>query len=233
MEAIFLSWAGSAVVIVLLAVFLGYKASVSPGPLGILIDGRGRFSLTHLQLVAWTIVILSLICGICLGRWFEGLADPLGFSIPSQVLGLLGVAGGSAVIAGGVKSTRDTTSPKQVAASNEVDKPRFSQIFLAEEGAFADKVVDVAKFQGFIVTAVLILAYVGLAIQAINDAPSIEKLTALPDFSATFLTLLGISQGTYVLGKVPGKQGEPEGLTVSRLKTDPALTAAGVNARNP
>lgn len=66
-EAIFLSWAGSAVVIVLLAVFLGYRASVSTGPLGILIDGRGRFSLTYLQLVAWTIVILSLICGICLG----------------------------------------------------------------------------------------------------------------------------------------------------------------------
>src|SRR5664279_1281090 len=172
-EAIFLSWAGSAAAIALLAVFLGYRASVSSGPLGILIDGRGRFSLTHLQLVAWTIVVLSLICGICLGRWFEGLKDPLGFSVPSQVLGLLGVAGGSAVIAGGVKSTKDATSPDQVAASNDVDKPRLSQIFLAEEGAFADQVIDVAKFQGFIVTVVLIIAYVGLAIQAINNAGSV------------------------------------------------------------
>ena len=233
MEAIFLSWVGSAVVIILLAVFLGYKAQVGTGPLGILIDGRGRFSLTHLQLVAWTVVILSLICGVCLGRWFEGLADPLGFSIPSQVLGLLGVAAGSAVVAGGVKSTKDTTSPQQVAASNEVDKPRLAQIFFAEEGAFADQVVDVAKFQGFIVTVVLIIAYVGLAIQTINDAGSVEKLTALPEFSATFLTLLGISQGTYVLGKIPGRQGEPEGLTVARRETDPTLAAAGVSPRNP
>jgi hypothetical protein len=232
-EAIFLSWAGSAAVITLLAVFLGYRAGVGTGPLGILIDGRGRFSLTHLQLVAWTIVILSLICGICLGRWFDGLADPLGFSVPSQVLGLLGVAGSSAVIAGGVKSTKDATSPEQVAASNEVDKPRLSQIFLAEEGAFADQVIDVAKFQGFIVTVVLIIAYVGLEIQTINDAGSVEKLTALPDFSPTFLTLLGISQGTYVLGKIPGRQGEPEGLTVARRESDPGLAAEGVNPRNP
>jgi hypothetical protein len=232
-EAIFLSWVGSAVVIILLAVFLGYRVKVGAGPLGILVDDRGRFSLTHLQLVAWTAVILSLVCGVCLGRWFDGLADPLGFSIPSQVLGLLGVAAGSAVVASGVKSTKDTTAPKQVAASNQVDKPRLEQIFLAEEGAFADKVIDVAKFQGFIVTVVLIIAYVGLAIQTINDAGSVEKLTALPAFSATFLTLLGISQGTYVLGKIPGRQGEPEGLTVARRKSDPNLTAVGVKARNP
>jgi hypothetical protein len=198
-----------------------------------LIDGRGRYSLTHLQLVAWTIVILSLVCGICLGRWFGGVDDPLGFSMPSQVLGLLGVAGGSAVIAGGVKSTKDTTVPEQVAASTDVDKPRLAQIFLAEEGAFADKVIDVAKFQGFIVTAVLIIAYVALAIQTIDDAGSIDKVTALPDFSATFLTLLGISQGTYVLGKIPGRAGEPEGMTVERRETDPTLAAPGVSARNP
>lgn len=233
MEAVFLSWAGSAAVIVLLAVFLGYKVGVGTGPLGILIDGRGRYSLNHLQLVAWSIVILSLICGVFLGRWIEGLSDPLGFSIPSQVLGLLGVAGGSAVIAGAVKSTKDTASSAQVAASSGVDKPRLSQIFLAEEGAFADQVIDVAKFQGFIVTVVLIIAYVGLAIQTISDAGSVAQLTSLPDFSPTFLTLLGISQGTYVLGKIPGKQGEPEGLTVARRETDPGLNAVGVQARNP
>jgi hypothetical protein len=232
-EAIFLSWAGSAVVFTLLAVFLGYAATVGTGPLGILIDSRGRFSLNHLQLIAWTIVILSLVCGVCLGRWFDGLADPLGFSIPSQVLGLLGVAGGSAVIAGGVKSVRGTTSPELVAASNEVDKPHLPQIFLAEEGAFADKVIDVGKFQGFIVTAVLIVAYVALAIQTINDAGSVENLTSLPDFSPTFLTLLGISQGTYVLGKIPGKQGKPKGLTVALLETDPELNDPEVSARNP
>jgi hypothetical protein len=232
-EAIFWSWAGSAAVIVMLAVFLGYRVGVGTGPLGILIDGRGRYSLTHLQLIAWTIVILSLVCGVCLGRWFDGQADPLGFSIPSQVLGLLGVVGGSAVVATGVKSTKDTVAPELVAASSQVDKPHLSQVFLAEEGAFADQVVDVAKFQGFIATAVLIIAYVGLAIQTINDAGSIDKLTALPDFSPTFLTLLGISQATYVLGKIPGKQGEPEGLTMERRETDPNLTAVGISARNP
>lgn len=79
----------------------------------------------------------------------------------------------------------------------------------------------------------LIIAYVGLAIQTINDAGSVVKLTALPEFSATFLTLLGISQGTYVLGKIPGRQGEPEGLTVARRETDPTLAAAGVSPRNP
>ena len=149
------------------------------------------------------------------------------------MLGLLGIAAGSAVVSSGVKSAKDGRTRETISASNEADKPRFMQVFLVEEGTFADKVIDAAKFQGFIATVVVLAAYVALAIRAIDDAGSVAELTSLPDFSPTFLTLLGISQGAYVLGKVPDKAGVPQGMTVERLDEDPDLRDPEVSPRNP
>jgi hypothetical protein len=214
-SAIYWSWGISAGVLILLAARLGNVAAVGKGPLGILIDGRGRFSLTHLQLVTWSIAVLSLVSGVFFGRLIDGVSEPLSFSIPSEVLGLLGITAGSSVAATAVKSAKDATAPARIAASNLADKPRLAQIFLLEEGAYADKVIDVTKFQGFVLTIILIAAYVALAIQAIHDAGTAKEVTSLPGFSGTFLTLLGISQGTYVLGKVPNQEGTPDGLSVA------------------
>ncbi len=43
-------------------------------------------------------------------------------------------------------------------------------MFLVEEGAFADQVVDIGKFQQFVVTIVFVVAYVALAVHAIDMA---------------------------------------------------------------
>ena len=234
MSSIYWAWAISAAVISGLAAGLGYAVVPDRGVFGILVDRRGRFSLTHFQLVAWTIVVLSLISGVFWGRLVDGVDDPLSFSIPDEVLGLLGISLGSSLATGVVKSAKDEAAGARIAASNSKDRPRFAQIFLQEEGAFADKVIDIAKFQNFVITLVLVVAYVALAIQTINDATSAAAVTALPGFSATFLTLLGISHATYVGGKLPTQQGEPPGLTVAnRPDDDPNDIPPTVAARNP
>jgi xanthosine utilization system XapX-like protein len=69
-----------------------------------MIDSRGRFSLTHLQLVLWPLVVLSLVAGVFFGRLWAGVDDPLGFDIPSELLGVLGISVGSAVTAQCVKA---------------------------------------------------------------------------------------------------------------------------------
>ena len=97
MTGIYVAWGASALVIVALAIGLSFLMKPPHPLLGILIDNRGRYSLTHFQLVVWSIVILSLISGVFWGRLAEGVSDPLSFKIPSEVLGLLGITVGSAV----------------------------------------------------------------------------------------------------------------------------------------
>ena len=114
MTALYLAWSISAVALVVLAAVLGRVIRSTGGWLGILIDHRGRFSLTHFQIVMWTLVILPLISGLFWGRLLdEGAAtEALSFDLPSQVLGLLGITVGSSVAAGVVKSAKDNMAPR-------------------------------------------------------------------------------------------------------------------------
>lgn len=208
----FWAWGISAAVIAALAAFLGRKVTAPGGGwLGILIDNRGRFSLTHFQLALWSLVVLSLVSGLFWGRLIEGGdIDPLGFSIPAEVLGLLGISLGSGIASSVVKAGKDQTVPERIAA----DSPHLSQMFMIEEGTFADKVVDISKFQGFVVTLILVIAFVVQAIDQIDSAKEAAEI-ALPTFSPTFLTLLGISHAAYVGGKLAPHEGTPPtGLTV-------------------
>jgi hypothetical protein len=220
MAAIFVWWASSALVIVALGTLVGFLATGRL--LGLLIDSRGRYSLTHLQLSLWTIVILSLVAGVFFGRWQHN-ADPLGFTIPAVVLALLGISVGSAVTVTAAKAAKNTTRPANVAAAVPAPavaapgpwRPSLIQVFLLEEGTYADQVVDISKFQNFVITIVLVLAYIGLAVHSITAVGDASKVTALPTFSGTFLVLLGISHAGYLAGKLPSPGGQPAGLTVA------------------
>jgi hypothetical protein len=223
------AWAVSAIVLLGLAVVLGSLVRPTGGPLGILIDSRGRFSLTHLQVVIWSIVVLSLISGVFWGRLVAGAADPLSFSIPDQVLGLLGISVGSAMGVSAVKSAKDVRAPEQIATSARGYRPRLGQIFLLEEGEYADRVVDIAKFQNLALTVVLAVAYVVLAAHALHDAKSAAGLSALPVFSGTFLTLLGISHAAHLAGKLPGQAVVAKDLPQSPAP-DPATPSAEKSA---
>jgi hypothetical protein len=232
--AIFWAWGLSALVIVALAAVLGWAVRPVGGPLGIFIDHRGRFSLTHFQLICWSIVILSLISGVFWGRLVNDVEQPLSFGIPDEVLGLLGITIGSSVATTVAKTAKDSMAAPRIAASSAADRPRLAQIFFLEEGQYADQVVDVTKFQNFVITLVLLVAYVALAIDTIQDAESARNVTALPGFSGTFLTLLGISHAAYVAGKLPNQSGAAPGLTIgNRAGIDPTTMPPGVGPRNP
>jgi hypothetical protein len=228
MWAIVWSWIISAVLIFSLAVAVGI--AVTKRPFGLLIDGRGRYSLTHLQVASWSVMILSLIAGTAVGRLLHG-HDPLGFTIPGQVLAIIGISLGSGVLSTATKSMKDISRPANVAASmpaseparaampaGEQDRwrPTFRQIYMQEEGTFADRVVDIGKFQNFIITAVLIVAYGAAVVQALRDAGTAASFTALPGFSGTFLTLLGVSHGAYLAAKLPPQTGTPDTSLASR-----------------
>jgi hypothetical protein len=222
MTAIFAAWAISGAVFLILAVVVGHAATSRID--GILIDERGRYSLTHFQFVLWTIVILSLFSGMFFGRLVHGVPNPLQITIPSALVGLFGIVAGSAVTATTVKRTKDTTRGEAVAASGGTDwSPKLSQIFSVEEGAFADNAIDIGKFQAFIVTIVFAIAYIALAVHTIGTAAFPQAIDALPGFPTALLTLLGISQGAYITAKVPPAAGQPAGLVVQTRNQEPGL----------
>lgn len=192
------AWLISAAVLLVLAICLGLITKAK-SVLGILIDTRGRMSLTHLQLTLWTLLILSLISGVFWGRLLSGVDNALEFGIPSEVLGLMGIAVGSAVAAAITKSAKDNDpeAATRIAVPTEGEKPRLSQVFLLEEGALADEVIDITKFQNFVLTVILMVSYAFVAISAIAATPT-APLTALPGLAPQFLTLLGISNAGYI-----------------------------------
>ena len=221
-------WAVSAVAILAAAAAVG--AVATERVTGLLIDSRGRYSLTQLQLSLWTVVVISLLGGVCAARLQSGDAAALDVTVPSDVLGLLGISLGSAVLATGVKTAKDHVRPQQVSASpvapdgdpGSPPPPRFAQVFLLEEGTYANHAVDIAKFQNLIVTVVLVVMYVGSAVVSIRDAGSVTSMTTLPGLTPTFLTLLAISHGAYLSGKLPTQAGTPEHSVEQRNAEQPA-----------
>jgi len=85
-------------------------------------------------------------------------------------------------------------------------------------------VIDVAKFQNFWITLILVVAYVAQTIKAFNDVTSPGDISALPGFAGTFVTLLGISHAGYIAGKLPNRPGTPSGLTL-QLRRQGAMPA--------
>jgi hypothetical protein len=198
MTSYLLWWMLSSIGLVVLAGVVGKLANGSV--LGILIDSRKRYSLTHFQTVLWTIVVLSSLIAVFIASRF----NPQSLQVPPTLLGLIGVSAGSAVFATAVKATKDPPSTARVSRDGHVllangkkepTPARFSQIWLEEEGDFADKVISITKYQNFIFTLIILGAYVSLSL----------KTSGLPDLPANVVYLIGISHAGYVGGKVPNK----------------------------
>jgi len=194
-------WIVSFVVLLALAWWIGTKTG--RGPLGILIDVRGRYSLTHFQLVLWTIVILSSAIGVLISIGF----NPKDFGeFPPKLLGLMGISAGSGVLATSVKATKDASGTAKVARNGtpitrndgtpSTITPQFAQIWLEEEGQLADQVVDITKYQNFIFTLVILGFYVSMA----------WTRGGLPELPDNVVWLIGISHAGYVGGKLPDKK---------------------------
>ena len=192
-------WSVSFVVLLILGFLLGRQTG--RGSLGILIDGRERYSLTHFQIVLWTIVILSSVIGALISQGF----DTRDFQIPPQLLGLMGISAGSGVLTTGVKGSKDALGSTANVARKGTFKlsngttttiaPRFAQIWLEEEGDQADKVVSITKYQNFIFTLVILGFYVVAAL----------KQGGVPKLPENVVWLIGISHAGYVGGKIPNK----------------------------
>jgi hypothetical protein len=200
MAGVYVAWVVSALVLIASAGWVGWKTKGNI--LGILVDSRNRFSLSRFQIVLWTIAVLSLLAGAFVGRLLAGVANPLNVAIPTELLAAMGISVGSAASASAIKAGKDLRGQ----ASRSGRAPYFTQVVTTEEGSYVDRTVDIAKFQNFWMTILVVVAYISTASAYVAGFSSVADLTALPGFDPSLLILLGISHAGYLAGKLPDKK---------------------------
>jgi len=75
---------------------------------GILIDDRNRISLSRFQWVVWLVLILGAYFLESIWNTSQNLAFPV---IQTQLLALLGISGGTAVVSNLISENKKTTAP--------------------------------------------------------------------------------------------------------------------------
>jgi len=200
MRSVFIWWVISAGILILAAWRTGHHASKGK-VFGIFLDSRGRFSLSQFQIVLWTILVLSLLAGVFIARLFAGVAGPLNITIPNELLIVMGISVGSTTAASAVKASKDIKNVNIIGK----DVPKFSQVYLAEEGT-GPETVDITRFQNFWLTLIVVGAYLATAVAYIGAKTTVSELNSLPGFDGTLLTLLGISHAGYIAMKLPDKK---------------------------
>jgi len=182
---------------------------------GFLIDSRNKMSLSRLQLILWTIVVLPAFLAAAVFNFTMEVGDPLNITVPPEIWGLLGISAGSLVGSGIIKSSRPDDDPATIEQAQETPNPEAALKNLQdtndkpEEASVADLFkgelegskdhLEVGKVQMFFFTLLVVFAY-GSAIADGFDNVS-ETISTLPELSAGMLALLAISHAGYLANK--------------------------------
>ncbi len=190
---------------------------------GLLIDDRNKISLSRLQMIFWTIVVLSGFLTAALSNLAAGQTNPLSIAIPRELWLLMGISTTSLVGSPLIKSTKKTKEPNdeektatfnlmakegvdtnklknrgQIIVNTTLEEARWSDLFKGEESGNAAQ-LDLSKVQMFFFTLILVLAYaVALGTAFAGSELKIDKF---PGLDSSMVTLLGISHAGYLVNK--------------------------------
>jgi hypothetical protein len=190
---------------------------------GILIDNRNKISLGRLQLVAWSLLVLSALLTAAVTNAAFGAQSALGIRVPEELWVLLGISTASAIAGPALLAPKrdQKADPRELTKTvdelKRVDKvkvdaqadnvlltneskedARWGDLLKGDESGNAAS-VDVGKLQMFFFTFVLVLGY---AVAIARQFDSAGAITALPVVDSSMNTLLGISHTGYLANKV-------------------------------
>jgi hypothetical protein len=192
---------------------------------GAFVDDRLRMSLSRLQMLTWTIVIVAALGTMAIARAQTDPVTAMDIAVPPTVWALLGISMtsliGSPLIKNAKKSSPAAETPDresargaaraaradrielegQVVKNTSIDDATFADLFMGEYvDTFA--MLDIAKIQMFFFTVLLVLAYAIAVGRTLRTDPS---LASLPDVGEGMLPILGISHAGYLLSKAVTK----------------------------
>ncbi len=194
---------------------------------GAFIDDLNTISLSRLQLILWTVVVVSGFMAAAFANVLvAGVANPLGIAIPSQLLQVLGISTASFIGATLIAEPKKNATPNvddqtlaaktaTVAAQNNVDPSnitttgvliskkspqdaRWSDLVMGQEIANGAH-LDISRVQMLFFTLVLVAAYT-VALGKILGSQTLD-FTAFPNLDEGMIAILGISHVGYLTVK--------------------------------
>jgi hypothetical protein len=194
---------------------------------GCLIDNRNRMSLSRLQLISWTALVLSAFLTFAAFKVHaDPTADALDIVVPAQVWSLLGISTASLAGSATIKYAKRNAHVNEEIVEAELQKTRqampsapeaqsleaqgllatkgtpegasISDLFTGEEIGSAAQ-LDVGKVQMFFFTLIVVLAYAIGVGSILYRAGGLPN--ELPDVSEGMVVLLLISHAGFLAGK--------------------------------
>jgi hypothetical protein len=214
--------------LVLIAVFIIIAGHGTTGLWrGWLIDDRYMMSLSRLQAVLWTVVILSAFFIAALGNLKLGDPNPLEVAIPVEIWLVMGISVTSLVGSPLIRSNKKKQDPdpkeggrtiteltkergaRTIASRDTLDliglvivnlRPEdasLSDLFRGEETGNG-ALLDLGKIQLFLFTLLIVLVYVSTLSVLFNAGTAIHSFEPLDEST---IALLGISHAAYLTNK--------------------------------
>ncbi|GAB2922359.1 hypothetical protein [Rheinheimera gaetbuli] len=204
-----LIWVGSSLFFLVFIAFLGLN--INKRLLGILIDSRGKMSLSRLQLFLWTMLFVPSIFTVGIAH------DSMNILLSPELWALMGISLGSAtgsIMIKGVKSAQEPavdylnlanfskSRTGLLQTNSESTQAKFVDMFKGEEISDFDY-MDISKVQMFFFTIAAWMGYVGVLYT--HPFTEINGQIAFPALSAGIVTLIGISHTGYLTVKASDK----------------------------
>ncbi|HEV7660610.1 MAG TPA: hypothetical protein VGO55_12285 [Allosphingosinicella sp.] len=177
---------------------------------GVLVDGRNRVSLSRLQMLAWTLLVLSaLITAVASNLGLPDNSQALAIVISDELLAAMGIAAVSlaaspAVLA--LKGSDPATGISLAAYHDDQDDASWLDIFRGDDPAEANR-PDLSKIQQFLITLALVGGYGVLIGDMFRNLGG--SFWSFPALDPKFVWLLGISHAGYLTYKAAPKPAAP------------------------
>ena len=191
-----LAWLAIAALMAAFAAVAGH--GVTGFARGVLIDERHRVTLGRLQMLIWTVLVLSAYLTAALANIGRGAGSPLSVDIPSELWLAMGISTASLVASPVALAYKQRRRPGQVASLPNPACSHMADLFRGEETS-DEKDLDLGKVQMFLFTVVLIVGYA----LALGDqfAGQEGMISSLPNINGAVVSLLAISHAGYLTKK--------------------------------
>jgi hypothetical protein len=210
--------------VMLLTAVLGFVIGhgLSGQWLGLLIDSGNKMSLSRLQVLLWTLLILSGFLTAVAVNIAEGASEPLRITIPAELWLLMGISATSMVGAPLIQSVKRAHTTRDAAKAGgiepltnlsqesvsirfrgqkmihpQIDAASIADIF-QDADANHEKTVSIGHVQMFFFTLILLFGYGAALAQLFSTG---EPIFAFPELDGGMLALLGISHASFLVNK--------------------------------
>jgi hypothetical protein len=177
---------------------------------GVLVDGRNRVSLSRLQMLAWTLLVLSaLITAVASNLGLPVNSQALAIQIPDELLAAMGIAAVSLAATPALltlKGSDPDTGVSLAAYHDDPDDASWLDMFRGDDPAEANR-PDLSKIQQFLITLALVGGYGVLIGDMFRHLEG--SFRTFPALDPKFVWLLGISHAGYLTYKAAPKPAAP------------------------